>query len=206
VSNRPTAPLRRIVLAAALGLFAQTACAETYRVDLIVFLNLWGTEGEAGTPLTARDLGATLEPGDAAGLRARGIQMLPEDQFGLQDEWAKLRASARFRPLVKMAWTQNDPPESGGPAIHVQYGPEQTITVPGSMYSLSLRQIDGSVRLLLSRYLHLDADLAGGKAGGEDGGQTWRLDESRKLRRDELHHLDSAKLGILARVTLAAPR
>jgi hypothetical protein len=37
---------------------------------------------------------------------------------------------------------------------------------------------------------------------GPDGARmSYRLRENRKMMRDELHHLDSPKLGILARVT-----
>ena len=59
--------------------------------------------------------------------------------------------------------------------------------------------VDGRVMLLIvNRYLTLDADLL-----YTAGTSSWRLDTRRRMRRDELHHLDSARLGILARVTKA---
>lgn len=168
---------------------ALPAHAETYRMDLIVFVDRYAAT-ESGTPMQLPDLAGAILPDNPAALQAAGIHLLPDAAFGLQSEWQRLRNSKRFEPVVRLAWTQPDPPSASGPALRVRWGtPNASGTTP----------IDGRVMLLLvNRYLTLDADLLYGS-----GNSSWRLDERRRMRRDELHHLDSARLGILARVTKA---
>ncbi|HET8882859.1 MAG TPA: CsiV family protein [Solimonas sp.] len=163
--------------------------AETYRMDLIVFVDRYAAT-EAGTPATLPDLAGAILPDNPAALQAAGITLLPDAAFGLQSEWQRLRNSKRFAPLVRLASTQADPPSANGPALRVRWGaPSPTGTTP----------VDGRVMLLIvNRYLTLDADLL-----YTAGTSSWRLDTRRRMRRDELHHLDSARLGILARVTKA---
>lgn len=168
---------------------AVPAHAETYRMDLIVFVDRYAAT-ESGTPMQLPDLAGAILPDNPAALQAAGIQLLPDAAFGLQSEWQRLRNSKRFEPVVRLAWTQPEPPSTRGPALRVRWGtPNASGTTP----------IDGRVMLLIvNRYLTLDADLL-----YSAGSNSWRLDERRRMRRDELHHLDSARLGILARVTKA---
>lgn len=164
--------------------------AETYRMDVILFVDLWASGSEAGSAPTAPNLKGAIDTDDVAALRAAGIEILPEDQFGLMDQYNHLRYSKQFKPLLRLAWTQKDPPQERGPSIHIRIG--------GSADGATPPLVDGSIAMLLSRYLHLDADLH-----YQQDGQNWSLDERRKMRRDEVHHLDSAKLGILAQVSKA---
>jgi len=162
------------------------AQAETYRMDLIVFLDRTAA-AEAGRPVQLPDLTGAVLPENAAALQAAGVTVLPDSAFALQDEWQKLRNSKRFQPIARLAWTQKDPPTKNGPALRVRWGDGDPAPV------------DGRVMLLIvNRYLTLDADL-----NFTSGNNSWTLDTRRRMRRDELHHLDSAKLGILARVTKA---
>ncbi|NKF21818.1 CsiV family protein [Solimonas marina] len=177
------------LIALLLSMTALSAHAETYRMDLIVFLDRYAPT-EAGVAGQAADTGTAIDPGDAAALQAAGITVLPDAAFGLQTEWRRLQNSKRFEPLVHLSWTQRDPPSRDGPAIHVRWGQ------PGAD---GVFPVDGRVKLLIpERYLTLDTDLL-----YSSGGRSWRLDTRRRMRRDELHHLDSARLGILARVTKA---
>ena len=179
--------LRPLLLSLATVAFSASARAETYRVDLIVFLNPGSAVGETGEPLAAPNLRGSLEPDDIANLRAAGIEVLPEAQFALTDQYQHLRWNKQFRPLFKIAWTQKDPPQERGPSIHLK--------IPGATPDAP-PLVDGSIALLLSRYLHLDVDLA-----YQQDDQRWMLDERRRMRRDEVHHLDSAKIGVLAEVS-----
>lgn len=167
---------------------AQAADA-TYRVDLIVFVDLWHADAEAGAPAGAPNLQGAIRPDDVAALRAAGIEILPDEQFGLDDEWKHLRYSKQFKPLLRLAWTQRNPPEDRGPAIAISAGESTDPTSPAA-------RAEGSVALRLSRYLHVDADLQ-----YVENGLAWKLDERRRMKRDEVHHLDSPRLGLLARVT-----
>lgn len=195
-STRP-ALLKLLTLALSLSAFTTPVLAETYRVDLIVFVDLWQTGSEAGTPVTAPNIKNAMLAEDASGLRAAGITILPDAQFGLDKEWKNLRYSKQFKPLLRLSWTQKDPPAERGPALRIKLSgvPGATGTaVSGSGLS---PMVDGSVALLLVKnYLTVDADLQ-----YVADGQQWRLDDRRRMRRDEIHHLDSARLGVLTQVS-----
>lgn len=201
--------LRHLVLLVTLlcASWSGLARAETYRVDLIVFRFL-GPAGEAGQPVRLPAAGQAdaqaIDPKDTAQLAAAGITLLPDAEFTLGPEWASLRSSREFRPLVRLAWTQKDPPSENGPRILIRSGAKLTLSEPEGMGAAEVSEIDGSVALLLSRFLHLDADLVYTQPEGET--VSWHLKERRRMRRDEVHHLDSPRLGILAEVTkVAAP-
>lgn len=161
--------------------------AETYRMDLILFVDRYAAS-ETGVLGLVPDLARAVLPDDGAALQAAGITVLPDAAFGLQEQWQRLRNSKRFQPLARLAWTQRDPPAANGPALRLRWAEASGATT-----------VDGRVMLLLAnRYLTLDADLLYAA-----GGSGWKLDTRRRMRRDELHHLDSARLGIVARVSKA---
>jgi hypothetical protein len=184
------------LLTLTLALVGGSAFADDYRVDLIVFLDS-ASAGEAGTAPRAISLdGIALD--DAATLAGAGIRVLPESDFALQEQWNRLRNASRFKPLIRLAWIQRNPPSIQGPALHLRYGQPLPVTATdGSM----LFPVDGSVRLLMGRYLHLDAQLQYTTVGSSGNPVSYRLDEKRRMRRDEIHHLDSPKLGILTKVS-----
>ena len=188
----------RLLICLSLSLLLPAAAwAETYRVDVIVFLNKGGTDGEQGRSNSSVDLSRAIDVSDTAQLGTAGITMLPDSDFGLTQEWSRLRNAKGFQPLLRLSWIQKDPPESNGPALHVRWG-EGFV---GNDASLS--PVDGTLRLLAGHYLHLDTDLVYTQRTDSGGSVSYRLRENRLMRRDEIHHLDSPRLGILARVTKA---
>jgi hypothetical protein len=197
-------------LIAALLLLPATAFAERYRVDLIVFLDRGGYSTEAPRAYRLPDLSRALELNSPALTRA-GIQLLDEASFGLNTEWQKLRTSRRYQPLIKLAWLQSDPPTDRTFPLHIRGGiplpipqqapmpPRPTTNVP----TLAPMSLDGTIALRLSRYLYLDADLAYTQPAADGNLSSYRLKEVRRLRRDELHYMDSPRLGIVTRVQKA---
>lgn len=200
--------LQGLALLALLGLSALAcaapaaapAAAQTYRVDLIVFLDLYHAGDEAGEPLQTPDLRGAIELQDSAALAAQGIRILPEGSFALQQQWSRLANSQQFRPLLKLAFTQTEPPSRRGPALHFTYGSPLTYGAADALSASQVHEVDGSVALLLSRYLHLDVDLQYNQQTAV-GGVRYPLRETRRMRRDEVHHLDSPRLGVLAMVS-----
>lgn len=172
-----------LVLAILLPLAAQ---AETYRVDLIMFVDK-SAPGEQGRASVLPDMRRAIEMGDSAGLGRAGITVLTPEQSSLASEWQKLSNSKRYQPVARISWVQKNPPEENGPALHVRFGEPANGIAP----------IDGTIALTAGHYLHLDVDMI----YSQPAGVSYRLHENRKLLRDELHHLDSPKLGVLARVT-----
>ncbi len=189
--------IRSLLLAGLLLAAAPLAQAETYRVDLIVFVDLWQTGSEAGAAPAPPNIKGALQAEDAAGLRAAGIEILPDAQFGLADEWQHLRYSKQFKPLLRLAWTQKDPPAERGPSLRIKLGGVPGPSGTAVVGATPAPAVDGSVALLLVKnYLHVDADLQ-----YLADGLRWPLDERRRMRRDEVHHIDSARLGLLTKVT-----
>lgn len=179
------------------------ARADTWRVDLIVFRYL-GSVDEAGQLPVAPGLRGAIELDDAQRLSAAGITLLPDADFGLADHWSRLKASPQFRPLIRLAWTQNDPPSDNGPRLHLRGGTKFALADEGGLGVREFQEVDGTVALHLGRFLHLDADLLFTAAGDTPG--SWRLDERRRMRSEELHHLDSPRLGLLVRVGKWLPK
>jgi hypothetical protein len=194
--------MKHALLGALLLLFVVPAQAETWRVDLIVFRFLGGIE-EVGRLPEVPDVEGAIELDDVSALSAAGITVLPESEFGLSLEWSKLKASPQFRPLIKLAWTQNDPVPAGGPRLHLHSTSKIKLRDEQGLGEREFYEIDGTVALHLGRYLHLGADLVLTVAGEEP--RAWRLREERRMRSDELHHLDSPRLAILARVSKWGP-
>jgi hypothetical protein len=189
--------LRSVLLLTALAMLAATpARADSYRVDLIVFLDL-EAGGEPGTAPQAPIENAAIAIDDTPRLQAARIRVLPDAEFGLQEQWNRLRNARRFRPLVRLAWEQDQPPAANGPRLAIRYGEPLAITDPLTSSSFLTAPVEGSVGLLMSRYLHLDVDL---RYTASDARSQYALSERRRMRRDELHHLDSPRLGVLAQV------
>ena len=177
--------------------------AERYRVDLIVFIDLRDLSG-ASLPPRLPDADSALATDNEAALAAAGIRRLPDTDFGLQEEWTRLRNARYLRPLLKMAWEQTDPPSNRGPRLRIQDGAAMSVVTPDSLMPLTLAPLEGSVALHRSRYLHLDVNLRF-TDDSTGSARQYRLQEQRRMRRDELHYLDGPKLRALARVRRAEP-
>lgn len=183
---------------------ATPALAETYRVDLIVFLDK-SAPAETGQPPAMPNLGRAVALDDAATLSRAGITLIPDEQFGLQEQWQRLRNAKRYQPLIRVAWTQTDPPAERGAALRLKLGQSQVIDATDQGFSsVAISPVEGTVALLLNQYLMVDADLLY-TLPTASGYTSYPLRERRRMRRDELHYLDSPKLGIVARVSKAAP-
>jgi hypothetical protein len=188
-----------IVAAGLIAVFSLPALAENWRVDLIVFVDLHAGF-EAGSAPQPPAAASAIDLQDSAALAAAGIRILPDAEFGLQEQWNRLRNARRFQPLIRLAWAQTDPPAERGPRIALRHGEPLAISDPLTLESYLLSPVEGSVALLLGRFLHIDADLRYTTASAY-GYSQYALRERRRMRRDELHHLDSPRLGVLARVS-----
>lgn len=179
--------LRTLPLALALLLAPLAAQAERYRVEALVFLN--PATAEAGRAPQRPALPQVLSLDDANGLRAAGIELQADSATVLANEWNALRTGRRYQPLLRLAWTQPAPGPAGGAGLRL-FAPSGD----------GISGLDGSLRLSTGRYPHLDADLEYVQTvDGEP--QAYRLREKRKMPGANLHYLDSARIGVLARVS-----
>lgn len=191
---------RLIARLAALALLTSlsVAHADTWRVDVIVFGDRhYDLSGDVEARLLPEpaDPTRTIPLEDHGRLAANGIRVLSEGDSILGQQWSRLRNSQRFEPILRVAWTQKDPPRSGGPVLLLRHGPVMATEMG------PISQLEGTFRLTLRRFLHLDVDLQ----WTEDDGfgfshSTSRLREQRRMRSETLHHLDSPRLGVLAHI------
>lgn len=194
-------------LTALLLMLPGLALADTWRVELIVFEDLYNRGGAAGEAVETAfipDTGTAIALDDSARLSAVGITVLEGEAFGLQTHWDRLRNSARFRPVLQLAWLQRDPPERNGPRLHLRHGEPMEIDDPESFdgYTL-LSPLEGSVALTLQRFLHLDIDLQWADPADYGAPRGFTLRERRRMRSDSIHHFDSPRFGVLARIVRA---
>lgn len=176
-----------IVLAALLSLTAFTVAAENrYQIEVIVFEHLYLDEGNELWPerderprwddalqiFSGAD-DSRFTPLSSAGYRMGGI-------------YRALRSSQNYRPIMHVAWRQVGLPASRARPVYV---------------SSEGGQVEGSLRLRQSRFLHIDMDLVyplGGSAG-----KYARILESRRLKLNELHYFDSPVFGAIVQVSRA---
>jgi hypothetical protein len=186
--------IRALTLLLAL-LLPTLAAAESYQVDLIVFLQ-GGAEGESPLPQQIVDTSHAIEPEHVEALHAAGIRILPESSGGFADLLHSLELSGhRYEPIEHLSWVQDNPPDGRGPTLHLTGG--NVVDTPGG----PVRALDGTVSLHGGFYLHLDADLVWTQHQADGTVTGWRLNENRRLRLNEIHYLDNARLGVITRVT-----
>ncbi len=180
-----------LVLIAALPV---VATAETYQVDFLVFAQ-GGIDGEAPQLTQSVDIGRAIDPSDVNRLHNAGIRIVTESAGRLANLWAGLNRGHRYEPLAHLSWIQVNPPELRGPSLHVTAG--GTIDTPTG----PVRALDGTATLHGGFYLHVDTDLVWTTHGADGKPVSWRLDENRRLRLNETHYLDGARLSVITRVT-----
>lgn len=179
------------------------AGANTYRVDLIVFLDKHAAAEQGRAPVIA-DTGKAIDLANTAALKAAGIEILPDDQFALTDQWQRLKTAKRYQPLIRLAWLQKNPPADASATLRLKWGEGLSLGNGDGLGASLLMPVDGTVALLLGNFLNLDVDVVYTQRSGETGnGSSYRLNEKRRMKRDELHYLDSPKLGMIARVSKA---
>jgi hypothetical protein len=187
---RPDRFARCALLLALLASTAAAAAPQLYDVEVIVFTrDAPGGDGElaAGTAAPGQGHDAYV-PGE--------FTELSSGAYRLNNIRGGLSAARGYHVLLHRAWRQPglDRAQAVDYPVHAQTG-------SGS--------IDGTVTLILERYLHLDVDLrlvtAGGGASAlypaASGRPAYRLTEKRRIRSNQLHYFDHPRFGVIARVT-----
>lgn len=167
-----------------------------YQVEVIVFAHAAAdSDGEqwlddAGLPDQSGFalLGATADSGTAV------VTPLPAANQRLNGVVGALRRSGRYRTLFHSSWLH---PEGGRiRGVYIMQPPAGS--APGAA-----AEILGSVRLRVTRFLHLDVDMAYfPPAADPDAAATHvRLQESRKIKFNEVHYFDHPLFGVMVQVS-----
>jgi hypothetical protein len=198
-----------------------------YEVEVLIFANrdfdpteerfddaLNGFGGDSATTLREApvfddtNFGATAPTTDAlqpidplAAQRAEALRIRPlrPEELKLGAEYRRLRAIAAYVPLVHAGWIQPGLPEDEAQDF--------------DLGTLGLLNPSGTIRVHLSRFLHITLDLtyrADGAAApavvGTDGldevalAPSYHLVATRSARSGELHYFDHPAFGVLVRV------
>jgi hypothetical protein len=199
------------------------------------------------------------ELAESASGSPHAFQALPPDQWQLGAVAGRLSPSNGYRVLLHLAWREPGLDQRQSRAVHVRVGPKLLEpsstslaggqiegqpapdvlprgatasggTEPGLEHP-SAPALDGTLRLYVERYLHLDVDLlyyrpapeipapAAADNTGSDSTPAsapartptvwrptlFRLHQSRRMRSGELHYFDHPLLGVLALITPFEP-
>jgi peptidoglycan-binding protein CsiV len=201
--------MKQLTLIALLSVATLTASAQqattpavlqNYDVELVIFRTLnpnaspeeWSMEAaEAGQRLAIpEDEPTPFASNEPAPTTTATYPALPPAKFKLQAIADTLKRSRNYQPLAHFGWTQ-----PGYPRNDAKYLPINSLVPAGS-------GLVGQVALSRGRYLHLTLDLvydAPGAAG--EPTQRFVLRQSRRMRSNERHYLDSPRFGVIAIVT-----
>lgn len=156
-----------------------------YDVEVLVFENRYAP---AGGPSTLGGKSAATIPGldDAVAPGAPST-----GGYKLAGSAAQLEKDGQYRVLFHQRWIQ--PMDAKGDV--------KARRISGNSRAGGT-ELDGLVKVYLSRYLHADVQLVL-KDGPTSGGIVHRIDEQRRVKSQEIHYYDHPRFGVL--LTVSAP-
>jgi hypothetical protein len=182
----------------------QSQVLQSYDVELLVFRTLnpnaspeeWSMEAvEAGQRLAIpEDEPDPVAASAPAPVTTSSFPALAPGKFKLTGIYDTLRRSRSYQPLAHFGWTQPGFARNDAKLLTIN-----SMVPAGS-------GLVGQVALTRGRYLHLTLDLvydAPGAAG--EPTQRFVMRQSRRMRSNERHYLDSPRFGVIAIVTPSSP-
>jgi hypothetical protein len=114
------------------------------------------------------------------------FQRLPASALQMKRDFERMKASTDLHPLLHTGWLQPGLAKEDAVAVRLRSEPD------------SVGSVDGTIRLVLSRYLHLETNLTYHREGDD---AVYQMVESRRMRSKEYHYLDHPAFGVVALVT-----
>ena len=220
----------------AIGIIALAANAQDdplriYKVELVLFEQLSASSEQfteqPGEYKDWPDLENAVELSSA--YQNSGFYLLPPTDRDLNAVIARLNKSSRYNVIEHIVWKQPGLDNTAAKAVHIHGGinyesqfPERIkppinadegMTVNELEPSTTLEQVDGTIKIVLARYLHVYTDLIFRKPVTTEyeysDGQVlqstllrdFKVRSHRRMRSRELHYLDHPLLGILVQIT-----
>jgi len=192
-----------------LCVWALPAAAAGYQVEIIVFAYPQ-PDGDGEQFATDEGLPSSqglAQLGDGSGGTGAAVTQLSSSSHRLNGVLGALRRGGKYRPLLHTSWFL---PEGG--RIRGVYLSAPAAAATSDLGESDVARVMGSVRLRVTRFLHVDMDLAyfPGAAppdAGVDGGTAQvghvRLTDSRKIKFNEVHYFDHPLFGALLQVSRA---
>jgi len=162
-----------------------------YTVEIIVFRNLSGAGGTEDW--TAKPVARGPDKPEAP-LTGRFVQAIPEAQFQLNGLAQKLQNTTNYQPIAHFAWQQTAS----------SWGSRAGFTV--AKLAGSVPGLSGTIYLESGDYLHLGMSLSYQTSNPPPGlsaspGTVFSLNESRRVKWDQLNYYDHPAFGVIALVT-----
>ncbi len=157
------------------------------------------------------------------------FRALPLSETNLAEEISSLVQSKRYEVIKHLIWQQPGFGHASARSVHIHGGKDfkdqfpERLNIAWNLYEndqlvrrptqLGLEQVDGTVKVVLGRYLHVYTDLIFrepimGEIEQSDGQvrhttylADYRIRTHRRMRSQELHYLDHPLLGILVEIT-----
>ncbi|MFC4312137.1 CsiV family protein [Steroidobacter flavus] len=177
----------------------QTPALQSYDVELLIFRNLnardtpesWGVEAAADSAQQIAIPDDETEPAvppTTAVAPVASFPSLPAAKMKLTAIEEQMRRSRGYQPVAHVGWTQPGYARNAAKYLAV------STLVPATS------GLQGQIALTRGRYLHLTLDLVmDGTATGE--GSRYVLRQTRRMRSNERHYIDSPKFGVIAVIT-----
>lgn len=174
-----------------------TAGLQSYDVELLIFRNLagretqesWGveaTDAKQGLAIPDEESGAAEAPAPTAPTAT--FPSLPASKMKLTALEEAMRRGRAYQPIAHIGWTQPGYARNAAKYLSVNS------LVPGSS------GLQGQIALSRGRYLHLTLDLVYDATSAETP-QRYVLRQTRRMRSNERHYIDSPKFGVIAVIT-----
>ena len=202
-----------------------------YKVEMILFQHL-DSQGAGAEHNPGGTLWPNLENAAELSMDAgqSDYQILPEHDKNLSSVVAMLNSSSRYNVIKHLVWRRPMHTRALAKPLHMHGGTDFSRQFPARFENLnalsdsaisdevlpspSLKQVDGTIKLFVGRYLHVHTDLIYRQAAvlREENTENGLVKESnvlidykvhnnRKMRSAELHYLDHPMLGILVEIT-----
>ena len=213
-------------------LFLLSACqpslAKDYIVEMVFFANVPDPDQSlvlAPEPSILPDLQDAILLDDSALLH--DFLPLPQEVLKLADQASALTESGKFRVLEHVIWLQPGLTKRHSIAVRIQagldysseFGEHEPVELIPEDQDLQqkhpINELDGTVRVVLGRYLHVFTDLVyrrpvdrntntesviSDKPGHDRVLVDFPLKIHRKMRSKELHYIDHPLFGILVEI------
>ena len=182
-----------------------------YDVEVIIFSHnsqqyrnseLWPVDYE----LPQTETSQVLLPPSGDSSKPVAFSRLADSALQLTSEAARIKSASDMELLLHMGWRQPGLPEEKAVAVKIDEDPEQ--------------RLSGTLKLVLSRYLHINTDLVYREPLSDSENaelnsmpadvstfsfepryQAYHMKQSRRMRSRELHYLDHPLFGMAILVT-----
>jgi len=209
----PKTFLARLIFAAAL-LATTPVSAIDYIIEVILFENMSTSANISApalyVPRTADAIRLNTDRATAANFN------IVNTNLSLEDNVSAIRQSRRYKLISHFAWQQPGLDSNSAQAIRINEGGGFKVFIPedyqsfeefipassnptliGAEREISTTPVNGTLKVRLGRFLHLDTRLVFTDA---NSGTSYRMNHSRKMRSRELHYIDNPKFGLLVKI------